>query len=289
MTKQGWIIYRKQDADKNTTYIDWFIDECQEQNLELTLIYIEDIHIGIQNGKWDISLAGKKSIVPDFAVIRTIDPLLSKQLELMDVAVFNSSEIARLCNNKAYTYQAMAALGVSMVDSLFINKERIPVESPLQPPFVVKTVSGRGGNEVMMIHTDAEWKQFITEPQRDDLVIQSCDVELGKDLRVYVVGNQIVGAVLRESNDDFRANFALGGNVSWYELTDQEKVVVKPIIQQFDFGMVGIDFLFSREGRLLFNEIEDVVGSRMLSKVSNVNIIKEYVTFIHKKIEADNR
>ena len=31
--------------------------------------------------------------------------------------------------------------------------------------------------------------------------------------------------------------------------------------------MVGIDFIFDEQGQFLFNEIEDVVGSRTLSAV----------------------
>ena len=49
--------------------------------------------------------------------------------------------------------------------------------------------------------------------------------------------------------------------------------------------MVGIDFIFDEEGRFLFNEIEDVVGSRTLSALSEINIVWEYLNFIKNSVD----
>src|SRR5699024_4006893 len=97
---------------------------------------------------------------------------------------------------------------------------------------------------------------------------------------VFIVGKEIIGAVKRISKRDFRANYTLGGSVKWYALQPHEREMIKRIITHFDFGMVGIDFLVNEDGGILFNEIEDIVGSRSLSKVSDVNILRKYVTFI---------
>jgi len=114
--------------------------------------------------------------------------------------------------------------------------------------------------------------------------IQSADVMLGKDLRVFVIGKEIIAAVLRVNKNDFRANYKLGGDAILYTLSDKEKKMIQQIIDHFDFGLVGIDFLIGNNGELLFNEIEDVVGSRILSKVSDINLLEKYVTFIKNKI-----
>lgn len=53
--------------------------------------------------------------------------------------------------------------------------------------------------------------------------MQPTAVQMGKDLRVFVVGKEIIGAVLRESTTDFRANFTLGGDARLYSLNDSEE------------------------------------------------------------------
>lgn len=60
--------------------------------------------------------------------------------------------------------------------------------------------------------------------------------------------------------------------------------MIQKIIDHFDFGLVGIDFLIGHDGELIFNEIEDVVGSRTLSEISDINLLEKYVTFIKTKV-----
>ncbi|MDY0405441.1 hypothetical protein P5G51_008555 [Virgibacillus sp. 179-BFC.A HS] len=126
----------------------------------------------------------------------------------------------------------------------------------------------------------SSWEMLLPTLPKVDIVIQDCDVRLGRDIRVFVVGKEIIGAVLRKNNNDFRANFKLGGSAESYSLNDSERDIVQTIINHFHFGMVGIDFLMDHQGKLLFNEIEDVVGSRTLSATSNINIVKKYIQWI---------
>lgn len=105
---------------------------------------------------------------------------------------------------------------------------------------------------------------------------------------MFVVGKEIIGAVMRENSQDFRANFKLGGSARLYELQENELAIINKITSHFNFDMVGIDFLIDLDGELLFNEIEDVVGSRTLSAVSNVNILKKYIAHIKSEINERN-
>ncbi len=57
-----------------------------------------------------------------FAIMRAINPLLSKQLEQLGVVCFNPSHVAEICNDKALTYQYVAGLGIPMLDTYFVSK-----------------------------------------------------------------------------------------------------------------------------------------------------------------------
>ncbi|MBR8645983.1 hypothetical protein KEH51_24835 [[Brevibacterium] frigoritolerans] len=78
----------------------------------------------------------------------------------------------------------------------------------------------------------------------------------------------------------------MGGSASLYELTASELALVERVMSSFDFGLVGIDFIFAEDGSLMLNEIEDVVGSRTLSALSDMNIVWEYLTFIKESISS---
>src|SRR5699024_12685425 len=116
------------------------------------------------------------------------------------------------------------------------------------------------------------------------IIIHNCAVQISKEVQVIIVGQEIIGAVLRDSKDDFRANFTISGSARLYEIKDAERQMIQKITTQFDLGMVGIDFLIGSDGSLLFNEIEDIVGSRTLSAVSDINIIQKYITHIKRNL-----
>ncbi len=287
MNLVGWLIYSEQDSEQNTAYINWFMDEAALQGVSIKLMLREELTIGIFQNKQTMLYNNQQVQLPDFAVVRTVEPLLNKVLESIGINVFNSSQVSAICNNKALTHYYINKLSIPMVDTIFMEKKNCVQLPGLPLPFVVKGTSGRGGLQVHLIENEQQWERCIADNIfASELIIQSTkNIQLGKDVRVFVVGSQIVGAVLRESKSDFRSNFKLGGSATWYPLNHYEITLLNKIIYAFDFGMVGIDFLLDTNGKLQLNEIEDVVGSRTLSAVSDINILRKYITHIIKRLE----
>lgn len=283
---RGWLIYTKKDAVRNMSYIEWFIKEANYQQVELILVYREDLQIGITKGKPTVLHDFQRPSLPDFVVVRTIEPLVQQTFEALDVPTFNSSKVASLVNHKSWTYNEMNRLGIPILPTFFATKDALPTEPPLAYPFVVKEATGRGGKEVYFVENEKEWKNVQSSLVATDIILQDTNVQLGKDLRVFVIGKDIVAAVLRKNEKDFRANFTLGGSAQLYYLSAEERRMIEKIIDHFDFGLVGIDFLLSKDGSLIFNEIEDVVGSRILSATTDINLLERYVSFIKQKLEA---
>lgn len=283
----GWLIYKEADAEANSSFIEWFKKEAQRQQLSLKLVLREEIRMGITDYKSVVYHKGEKAKLPDVAIVRTMDPLLSSHLEVSGIPVFNTSHVSRICNNKILTHQHAAKLSLPVVNMVFSKREQLLQHPPFAYPFIIKETGGRGGRGVYYIENKKDLMRCL-EILSSDLLVQECNVQLGKDVRVFVVGKEIVGAVLRENPDDFRANFKLGGTASFYHLQHEERVLAEKIIQSFDFGMVGIDFLIDLNGNLIFNEIEDVVGSRTLSAVSDINILQKYVYHITTELKKRN-
>ncbi|WP_058306100.1 ATP-grasp domain-containing protein [Gracilibacillus massiliensis] len=275
---QAWIIYEQEDADKNKAYIDWFINEAKFLKVELTLVYVHQIYYGVRNNKLFIE-SNQEDSLPDFVIMRTINDLLSRQLECMGLPVYNASSVASVANDKAKTHQLLAQHNIPMADTFFLNRSSLIKQGFHEFPFVIKEVDGRGGKQVHKIDSYQELKGIIPRLNGQQFIVQPL-AKSGKDVRVFVIGKQIIAAILRESNQDFRANHSLGGTAQAYVLTTQEKNMVDKIVELFPFGMVGIDFIFDDQDQPLFNEIEDVVGSRTLSEHTEINIVRLYLEFI---------
>jgi gamma-F420-2:alpha-L-glutamate ligase len=85
---------------------------------------------------------------------------------------------------------------------------------------------------------------------------------------------------LRRSKEGFRANYSLGGEVVEYFLSEDETNRVHQIIEHFSFDLVGIDFIVGDDSALIFNEIEDVVGARMLYECTSIDIVDHYLRYL---------
>lgn len=281
----GWLIYEEKDMLENSPYIDWFIDEARNQQLDLKLVLRENLTYGInQNGRYIHSSSGES--MPDFAIVRVIDSQLTRHLEALNVKTFNNSFISETANDKAITHQLIHNLGIPMVHTVFLKKRFLKPVPPLDYPFIVKSTKGRGGTEVYWVSNKEEWHNLINTPLAEDLIAQETNVQVGKDMRVFIIGKEIIGAIMRSSTSDYRANFKLGGSATFVELNKNQINLVMKIVDAFDFGMVGIDFLIGHNNELIFNEIEDIVGSRTLSATTDINILEKYCIFIKEKLSA---
>ncbi|WP_040214233.1 ATP-grasp domain-containing protein [Clostridium polynesiense] len=285
MSSIGWLLYNKEDLNRNREFVNWFLEEAKELKINLKLIVKEDLSFGVKDNMLSLTYKDESINPPVFAVVRNIDSLLSTQLELMGTKVFNNSSISFICNNKARTHQYLAGMGIPMMDTYFFKKREL-INSGFTEfyPAVVKAAGGRGGSEVFKVFDEKELIGVLNKINDENVVVQRLCSNPGKDLRVFVVGNKIIAAILRYSDKSFKANFSLGGKARLYELNEKEKELIHKIINKFNTGFAGIDFIFDKDNNLIFNEIEDVVGSRTLSANSDINIVRIYLEFIKDEI-----
>lgn len=280
---KGWLIYSEKEIERNREYIKIYEKNGEQLGIEIELLISEFLEIGVCENEEYILYRGEEVPYPDFAVCRDIYPLLTLQLERMGIKTYNNFEVARICNDKALCIQYLAGKGIDVQESVFVRRGAVPAVK--EYPVVTKPVSGRGGKDVLLAKNEQELLENIKNYDEDYLLQPLCK-NPGKDLRVFVVGKEIVGAILRSSDRDFRANYCLGGDARVYEFSEKEREIVQRVIACFDFGMVGVDFIFNEKNELIFNEIEDVVGSRTLYAKTDIDIVRKYLEYIKRDIEG---
>lgn len=270
-----WVLYKKDDSEKNKIYINMYYEQCRKRNIKMRLIIEERAVFAVTDGRLVLIYESERLDLPDFAVNRTRNFRIGKILENAGVMVFNNSFVTTVCNDKMLTLSAAAAMGISVCDTALNGKIS-------DEPFIVKSLDGHGGNQVFLAEHETAFLKSKTEIN-GNFITQKIVSEKGKDLRVYVIGREIIAAMLRTNENDFRSNFSLGGYAQIYTLSAVEKEIVRKIVNFFDFGLVGIDFIFDN-GKILLNEIEDVVGARMLYQNTDIDIVQLYFDFITEKM-----
>ena len=281
---KGWLIYDKEGAVRNRSYIEMHMEEAKKLNMELEFVYKEELLCGIFNQQMAVWRNGKIVVPPDFAICRTIDPTLTSMLEQAGFVMYNNARVAEIANDKAKTYAFLAGKGIPMTDSWFVSREIAPqAVRKADANMVIKAVDGHGGKQVFLKGETSD-EEILKGVGNADLVLQPLVEQCSRDVRVYVMGEEILAAVCRKAKGGFRSNYSLGGEVALYALSDAERKLVQRVIREFSFGLVGIDFLLDQEGRFLLNEIEDVVGARMVYQVTDINLVGRYLQFIQERV-----
>lgn len=262
----GWLIYDDISINRNKSYADMLICEAKKLNMNLSLIS---------------SSAVPTDFFPDFAISRSYDYTISKALETKGVRVFNSSEVSYICNDKYNTYSYFKDKNIPMMDTKIIKNTNL---LPFEFPFVLKPTDGHGGDGVYLINNREEFESRFASLKNRNVIAQMLATEKGKDLRVYVIGNKILAGMMRISKEDFRSNFSLGGSAALHELTAAEKKLIKKVTDNLWFDYVGIDLIYNRNEPVL-NEIEDVVGSRMLYQHTSLSTAALYTEYIKNELQ----
>lgn len=294
MKLSGWIIYSRAEAERNQAYIDKYMASAERLHIHLRLLLAENISCGFDTCRPLICEDGRAAVLPDFVINRTRDPFIAYHLEAMGLPVFNRGIISDICLDKRRTMQLASAAGLPVMPSVFcsaLGEWPDWYGLPWQGATVIKPANGHGGYGVQLVRTESEYLDALRRyavmegPPVNELIIQQAADDLGRDLRVYVIGGHIEAAMLRRSDPerDFRSNYCLGGEAIVHELNHQEKVLIKQLINKLEFGLVGIDLIYD-DGQPILNEIEDVVGSRMLYSMTDIDIADRYLEHIVKMV-----
>ena len=250
----GWLVYSPDGYALNRWFADRLVEQAATRGLTLKL------HLMAERD------ALPPTSLPDFAVMRTIRPDLSAALETRGVRVFNNAATARVANDKWATFLLARELDLPVLDTV----EFTWPERPPDYPRVVKMPDGHGGSEVFFVRNDREMEEVVQRTDKRTFVAQPLCDEPGIDQRVYVLGGEPLAAVRRTSQTDFRSNFKLGGSVAAERPSPEQLEIVQRLQGRLSFDFVGVDFI-RHGGRWMLNEIEDVVGTRMLYATTNLD------------------
>ncbi len=265
----GFVYYTRIEAERNQAFIDDLVKEAKRLGIELRLLV-------------DDEQADKDA---DFILFRDRDAQKAVSFEQAGFRVFNRAEVSRIANDKRQTFELATLLGIPAIPTQKVRQ----LEDVTTYPVVLKTVDGHGGQEVFLCPTPAEAKTFFQQFQHRQLIAQPYIESGARDVRVFIIGNEIIGAVKRTGNGSFKSNYTLGGTIEKYPLAIWQERDALTIARALKSDYIGIDFLLLPDGSWLLNEIEDPVGARSLYMTHDLNVAEKLMSYIKKVIRLERR
>lgn len=250
-----------------------------------------DLSLYVTDGRID-----KERFGYDFVIYLDKDKYALKAIENSDIPVFNDYRSVTVCDDKALTALALAGENVPMPETVFaplcyneatpIDSSRLDaVENRLGYPMIVKECYGSRGAAVYLVNDrrelDEVWSKLKTTPHLYQKFIEE---SRGRDLRVIVVGNEVLGGMMRKNDSDFRSNIAIGGKGYKYEPSEELKALSLKITSRLGLAYAGIDYLFGNDGWLLC-EVNSNAFFEGFEKTTEVNVAAAYARYVMSVID----
>lgn len=258
-----WILQKRPTCGLEPYELTRLREEARNLDIRVEAVAPDEIDLIVsRGGRRSIRRCGTEVDLPSGLLPRTgsatdyFSLAILRQVEHLGVEVINSSEAIEAVKDKLYTHQILAQNNLPIPRTLLV---RFPVDVDLVAnqigfPCVVKMLVGSYGEGVVLCRDPGSFRdlmEMISGLDRSQTVIlqQYIGSRPGEDLRVFVIGGRVLGAMLRRSTDgSFKANISRGG--------DGEAFAINPAIEKLALAsaaavqleIAGVDLLFDGEG-----------------------------------------
>ncbi len=228
----------------------------------------------------------------DFIIYFDKDYHIARLLELAGFRLFNNAEAIRVCDSKMLTHLTLTNQGIKMPKTINYPLRYGPgsddnfhhhVIEELGFPHVIKHYFGSLGEQVYLVNNKQEFdsitKKLVDIPHLYQEFIGS---SFGKDLRIVVVGHQIVAAMERNAQNqgEFRSNIETGGIGLQIEIPPSFAEVAIKVSKILNLDYCGLDLLYGSEGQPILLEVNASAYFSPIEKYSKKDVAGRYVKYI---------
>ncbi len=213
-----------------------------------------------------------------------------RQFEQMGVFTLNSSHAISVSRDKLRSLQILSRHDIGIPTSSFVRDKNdvLPaIEDVGGAPVIIKLLEGTQGLGVILAENTTVAKAIIETLQsaRQNVLIQRFVSESkGKDIRAFVVGGRVVGAMRRQAEgQEFRSNIHRGGRAEAVELDLEYEQTAVRAAQILGLRVAGVDMLESAAGPQVL-EINSSPGLEGIEFATGNDIADEIVRNIEETV-----
>jgi RimK family alpha-L-glutamate ligase len=222
-----------------------------------------------------------------FIAIHSITPLVdyfkSRNIKVFD----NHLSIHKYAINKVADYIKLSLNNIPVPNTYYSREFENYSEfaEKLMYPVVLKSIRMGKGASVVKLDDKKALEEFIKIYQEENqdssaknLMMQEF-INYKYDLRIFMIGNEAFSMRRIPSENDFRANFSLGGSVEPFEITEEIKDLATRAIKAVELDIAGVDVLIDKEDRAYILEVNHTPGMLGIEKATGENISKKYIEY----------
>ncbi len=218
------------------------------------------------------------------SILRNADLYLSliDQMEIEGILLFNRYQPVLSAKNKVKTVQILDQLGIPVPRTVIVHRpEDLKQAAAFVKgfPLILKEPFGSFGDGVTIIESMRALQSFLRWDEPMYLLQEYVKNSRGKDIRIFVIGDKVVGAMMRSAKrGEFRSNIELGGVGAPVNITKEEEDIALKAVKALDLNYGGVDVMRGKEGPVVL-EVNSNPGFKALEQAVDVNIAKALVEY----------
>ena len=197
-------------------------------------------------------------------------------IEKRGVPVMNSPRAIERSVDKFYTTALLQEAGLPTPETVVCEGAADAMAAVLEMgDVIVKPIFGSMGHGMVRISDpDVAFRVVrALEQTRAVFYVQRAVDHNGRDVRVFVVGGRVLGAIQRHASDgEWRTNVSRGGSARPFELPPAWEQLALRAAAAVDADYAGVDLLPSREGTVFVLEVNGIPGWRGLQQATGLDV-----------------
>ena len=317
MQMKGWLLYNgSEEVEKVNILVEKMLAEAQSLGYSLEGVRSTEV-LAIYDGAnrsllQRLSSSGGlncpeqsnqpgltgKAEKPDYILFWDKDFYLAKHLEIMGYKVFNNSRAIETCDNKVLMHQAFAGSGLrvpkTIIGPLAFFENRLDrayydsVVEALGEDFILKEAFGSFGMQVYMVSDFEKFQALMKDLANKRFIMQeNIKSSRGRDLRINIIGDKIIGAMERKNPNDFRANITLGGRGFPVDLTQEQADLALRAHRLLGLDFSGVDLLYGENEEPILCEVNSNVNFISYENTSGISIADKLLEYLEKEAAGE--
>ncbi len=241
-------------------------------------------------------LTGVDAVIPRIGASNTFyGTAVVRQFELMDIYSVNRSQAIARSRDKLRSLQTLAKAGISLPVTGCAHSTKdvgglIGIAGGA--PLVVKLLEGTQGIGVVLAETRKAAESVIEAFRGLDanIIVQEFVKEAaGRDVRCFVVGNEVVASMERQAAEgEFRSNIHRGGSGHKVEISADERTIAIRAAQVMGLEVAGVDILRSKSGPVIL-EVNSSPGLEGIERTTKINVAGKIIQHIERRFAESAR
>ncbi len=230
----------------------------------------------------------------DAVIVRTMPPGSLEQVVFrMDIlmqlqqagkVVLNDPKAVECAVDKYLTTARLANAQLPVPKTVVCESTEQAMEAfkSLGGDVVVKPIFGAEGRGIIRLSDpDLAFRSFRTLERLDNvLYIQQFIEHAGFDVRVLILHGNIIGAIKRTNQTDFRTNVSRQGSATIHDVNDSEAKLALSAARTVHASFAGVDLLYDLDGRCFVIEVNAVPGWRAFQRATQIDVAERVIQYL---------